>query len=103
MRNTIDLGPCPAEEECAQVGDPDYREKALTECRRYIAAIRSKMGDEPEGARLRIKSNPHDFGSYYEVACEYDEDDEAAADYAWECESKGPKTWDDTARVAAVA
>lgn len=32
----LSLGPTPAEEGCAQVGAPDYVERATRECRRYV-------------------------------------------------------------------
>ena len=64
------------------------------ECKRYIELIRQVCGEEPEGARLAIKSNPHDFGTYLDVVCWYDDDNEEAADYAWGLESMAPATWD---------
>jgi hypothetical protein len=92
----VELGPAPAGEECAQVGTDDYSSRARLECRRHIAAIRRKMGAEPEGARLTLKRLPHEPGDYYEVVCYYDEGDERAFDYAFACQSHGPKTWEDT-------
>jgi len=93
MMEWMELGPTPPEEDCAQVGQPDYREKAIPECRRYIDVIRKKLGPEPPGAQLKIKSNPHDFGTYYDVGCYYDEDNKEAMEYAFKCESEGPMTW----------
>lgn len=94
MREYVEIGPVPPDEECAQVGDPDYRSKALKECRRYIRLIRKKKGLEPEGAELKIKWFQHDFGSYAEVVCYYDENNKKAIDYAFRCESKGPQKWE---------
>jgi len=99
FKDFIELGPTPPEEESAQVGEDDYRKKAIAECRRYIGLIRQKLGSEPEGARLKIKSYPHDFGTYYEVACEYDDSKPVSVDYAFACESQGPQTWNDTTPV----
>ncbi|RLG67554.1 MAG: hypothetical protein DRO11_09995 [Methanobacteriota archaeon] len=95
MFDYIEIGPAPADESCAQVGDPDYSEKALKECRRFIKLIRSKLGPEPEGAELRVKSFSHDFGRYYEVVCYYDSDNEEAMEYAFRCEREAPTTWDE--------
>ena len=50
----IYLGPAPAHEPCVSVGDPDYATKALAECRAYIEAIRKVVGEEPDGAALRV-------------------------------------------------
>jgi hypothetical protein len=94
----IDIGSTPPEEDCAQVGSINYREKALEECHRYIDVIRKKLGPEPQGARLGIRSNEHDFGTYYEVVCYYSDED--GLNYALACEGYGPKTWDDIAPVS---
>jgi hypothetical protein len=99
FKDQVELGPTPPEEDCVQVGEENYRRKAIEECRRYIDLIRKKMGSEPEGARLKITSNPHDFGTYHEVACEFDEQFPKSVDYAFACESSGPQTWDDITPV----
>jgi hypothetical protein len=95
MRENIFLGPTPIEEPCAQLGGPDYEERALKECRRYIELIRKTNGPEPEGstARLRIVSCPHDFGTYYEVAVEYNIEDKIGEDYAYFLEENSPINW----------
>ena len=90
----LNIGPVPANESCQQVGTPGYdAQKARVECRLFIAAIRKHLGREPEGASLVVRSNPHDFGTYYEVACRYDENNEAAVDYAFKCEAEAPVDW----------
>ncbi|MDO8637597.1 MAG: hypothetical protein Q7R34_15420 [Dehalococcoidia bacterium] len=61
--------------------------------------IRKKLGPEPEGASLGIKSNPHDFGTYYEVLCYYDDENEEAAAYAYRCESESPTHWEEVPLV----
>ena len=66
--------------------------------RHTVALIRVKLGPEPVGAQLAIKSNPHDFGPYLEVVCHFDDQDEEAGAYAYKCESDGPRTWDDDGR-----
>jgi hypothetical protein len=95
MRDYLELGPTPCNEPCAQVGEDDYTARAFAECRRYIECIRKMLGNEPDGARLGIKAFPHDFGNYHEVVCYYDDDNEEAVNYAFKCESDGPKTWCD--------
>jgi hypothetical protein len=94
MREYIEIGPTPAEESCQQVGTPSYDPQAArAECQRFIEAIRKVVGKEPEGAVLRIKGNPHDFGTYFSVACYFEGDDETAVNYAYRCESDAPMTW----------
>lgn len=88
------LGSAPALEDCAQVGSPDYARDAKAECRAYIEAIRAVCGGEPEGARLTVKSQAHDFGAYYEVAVVFDGNNREAADYAAKCDEHAPTTWE---------
>ena len=96
MRDNISIGSAPYGEECVQVNSSgDYHEAMRVECRRFLEVIRKKLGPEPEGAHLGIKGNPHDFGTYYEVVCYFDPEDEEATKYAYRCESDAPSTWDD--------
>jgi hypothetical protein len=92
--DTVYLGPAPAEEDCAQVGRTDYEERARAECLAYIEAIRKVVGAEPDGARLRVKRQAHDFGSYLEVVCEFDGNNRDAAEYAARCDAEAPTTWE---------
>ena len=94
MRDYYPIGATPSEEDCAQVGQPGYRQKALAECERYIALIRTALGPEPPGAELAIKSFPHDFGMYYEVVVWFERDDAEAIAYAVRCDDDAPRTWD---------
>jgi hypothetical protein len=94
MRNYFCLGPSPAEEDCAQVGQPNYRETALAECRRFIQLLRATFGPEPDGAHLRVKWFEHDFGAYCEVVCSFDPERAATVAYAQRCEDDAPVTWE---------
>lgn len=87
------LGSAPADEPCAQVGGEDYEERAKAECRQYIAAIRIVCGDPPDGAQLKVVSQPHDFGVYWEVVVQFDPDDPAAVSYATQCDRQAPTEW----------
>ena len=93
-RDYVDIGSSPCDEDCAQMGAPDYYTRAKAECARFIELIRKTLGPEPEGARLAVKSNPHDFGAYYEVVCYYVDENDEARKYAYRCESDAPATWD---------
>lgn len=97
------IGSGPANEDCAQVGDPDYARNAKAECRAYIDAIRKVCGREPEGARLTIKGQPHDFTeAYYEVAVIYDGNNRSAAEYASKVDESAPRTWEEATMVAPL-
>jgi len=89
----------PDEEDCVQVGENNYQERAVIEGLRFIDLIRKKIGPEPKGARLRLKWFPHDFGSYCEVVCTFDTENEETIDYAFRCENNAPATWDDETLV----
>lgn len=97
-RDFVYIGPSPAEEDCAQVGSDNYHELARKECSALIAQLRRQFGQEPDGAELRVKRESHDFGSYLEVVCYYDERSQAAIEYAYKCEGNLPATWDEEAR-----
>jgi len=90
----ISVGPAPADEPCAQVGEDGYLQRAREECHRFIGLLRRKLGKEPPGARLLVKSFPHDFGEYLEVVCCHD-GSEAALGYALKCEGEAPARWVD--------
>ncbi len=102
MRDYIDIGPSPANEKCAQVGQADYARQARRECNRFIELLRKTIGEEPGSAYLATKSNPHAFGTYYEVVCYYDDTDEEATRYAVRCQDDAPTEWgDDSSENAA--
>lgn len=96
MRDYLNIGSSPASEDCAQIGAEGYREKAIEECTRFIAQLRKQFGNEPTGARLSIKWFQHDFGSYCEVVCYYDEELGDSLDYAFKCEGEAWDKWQST-------
>ena len=99
MENYLVLAPAPTEEDCVCVGEDNYMPRARAECQRFIALLRTKCGPEPEGARFAIKSFLHDFGSYLEVVCYFDETLPDSVAYALHCEDNLPATWDDESRI----
>ena len=87
MKNSVSIGPTPAEEDCEQLGigyDPVF---AKHQVRVFIRQLRREFGDEPEGARLKVSSESHDFGIYYEAACQFNPEIEESIDYAFNCEN----------------
>ena len=97
MRDCIELCSSPCAEDCAQVGSPDYYDRAKKECRIFIDQLRRQFGPEPDGARLFVKSNSHDFGTYHEVACRFNTDLPESADYAFRLDNELPERWDEQA------
>jgi len=96
MKDYISIGSSPCDEDCVQLGSSDYYKRATKECNQFIKLIRKACGEEPEEstARLAIKHNSHDFGTYLDVVCYFDDQDELGAEYALWCEGNTPMTWD---------
>lgn len=94
----ISLGAAPCEEECAQVGRADYSERSRRECLIFQRMLQRLYPAPNDHARLVVKSFSHDFGSYREVCVRFDDQDEAACDYAYALERETPPEWDAIAR-----
>lgn len=97
------LGSAPADEECAQVGTDEYADRARVECIAYkkqIARLVAAAGKEiPAKAAIITKGQSHDYGTYYEVAVRFDDNDADACDFAYWLEEHMPGKWDDEARA----
>jgi hypothetical protein len=99
MKDYLYLGPVPCDEDCAQVGDPDYRKNAIREMKAYINQLEREFPDwERDGVEFRIVWQNHDFGAYGEVVVDYNDADDASTSYAFEIESNLPYNWDEEAR-----
>jgi len=94
MDQGLCIGSSPYDEPCAQLGREGYHEQARQECRALIGQLRRMFGPEPDGARLYLNRNQHDFGVYLTVECAYAADVEKAAGYAFMLEAKLPARWD---------
>ena len=96
MRDYIEIGATPHDEDCAQVGSEGYAKRARHECEMFMKQI-AKHYPEPDNGWLKIKSFGHDFGTYYEVVACFDDEDEESTNWAFDIEgdSKGVlATWD---------
>jgi hypothetical protein len=96
---TLNFGSTPPNEDCAQVGQDDYIERAQRECEAYIAQLKRTYATVhsehlPESVKLRMKSHSHDFGTYYEVVATFDENDVQACAAAFWLDDNVPLTWD---------
>ena len=98
MRDYLSIGSSPCNEDCAQVGTPDFPERSRKECWAFIHQLERVFTNFPEGCYLGVKSFDHDFGTYREVVCYFDDQDEVAAAYAYNIENNTPATWDEAAR-----
>lgn len=93
-RDYLEIGPTPAEETCIPAGHNQNEERR--ECQRFINLLREMFGQERGSAKLIIKSNPHDFATYLEVAVSYQVEDKIGFDYALAIEHHTPRFWDKT-------
>src|SRR5260221_14265770 len=96
QRACVVLESGPAEEDCADVGRPGYKERALRECSTLVRQLRRQFGPEPAGASLAVRPMPHDVGTYYTVVVFYE--DAAAETYALQVERSFPGRWNAEAR-----
>lgn len=96
MREYIELGSAPAEEDCVQVSrTSEYLDAMRDECRRYRLLLEKKCPiPEEVNARYTIKQFLHDFGSYMEVCIVFDDTDEAACEFAYNLETELPLRWE---------
>lgn len=100
MKEYVELGPVPCDEEASQTNAENFTEENIKECRRYKELLESKFPEYPDaGCYFSIKSNPHEFGTYREVAINFDDKNETAGVFASEVENNLPKEWSDTTPV----
>ena len=99
---TLDLGPCPSDEECAQVGSDGYSGRAHRECAAWRDQVRRHFSTHgrvmPDSCQLAIDSHTHDFGQYHEVAVMFDPDDQPSVEFTNWLEESLPSRWDEIAR-----
>jgi hypothetical protein len=95
----LEIGPTPSEENCEQCGTAEYNAmRARAECVIYADQIQRHYGAPPEGTQIKVKSNRHEAGTYYEVAIYYSTPE--GGDYAYSVESDDRKMlvhWDSDA------
>lgn len=100
MKDYLELCSTPIDEPCAMVGSPDYSTRARAECRAFVGQLERAFPLAIEaGCSFRIKSNPHDFGTYFEVQVCFDDEDEIQTEWAYDIENDLPTHWDEIARA----
>lgn len=99
MRDYLEIASAPIEEELISVTDKyPYHNAMRHECKVFLQQLQRQFPDIPEGAYLKIKSCSHDFGTYYEVVCSFDDELPASVDYAYTLESTTPLHWDEESK-----
>jgi hypothetical protein len=100
---SLNIGPCPADETPAQLGSEHYR----TLCKLELSLFKQQLLEEillkwpEEGSLVRFKttSNPHDFGTYHEIDVVYDSTDSISVEQAFYCEGYASTSWTDERRT----
>lgn len=84
MPRHIDIGGAPAHAECAQLGQTeDFDSVNRLEVRLYEAALIARFGLPPGGCAFEARENRHDFGVYWTLALQIDDEaDKAVTAYA---------------------
>ncbi len=95
MRDSLNLAPVPLGEECAQLGSPEYLRRSRKECMAFIHQLKRVFGEPPSGASFKMTTNPHDFGTYRDVDIVFNDEDDAASEYAYKVEANLPEFWDE--------
>lgn len=102
MKECLEIGSSPSDESCAQVGDENYSSQARKECSVWIEQLKREVGkvypNFEDLISFKVKSNRHDFGTYYEVAVCYDTENEDSVRLAFMVESDASTRWDDQSR-----
>ena len=95
----IEIGPTPYDENCAQVGDDDYRKDAKKEMDVYINQLnRTFIDAKSKGIAFKQRWFDHDFGAYGEVCIYWNTENEIADEYAYVIERNLPSDWDEEAK-----
>ena len=95
-REFMEIGPVPAEENCAQVGDAFFKQVATIQMETYIDQLYREFPNAREhGISFVKKWYPHEFGTYGEVNISWPADNELATEYALDIEHNLPSHWDE--------
>jgi len=97
MKDFLSLGSTPPEEECAQLGQPNYHEQAQKECAAFINQLKRNF-KLINDMKFGIKRCPHDFGTYLDVVIYFDNDNEEECEIAYNIENNVPFEWDKRAK-----
>lgn len=95
----IELGSSPYSEDCAQLGQNgyyDFMRVEMKEFKRMMEELHPNTSDFI--GYYKVKSFPHDFGTYHELCVVYDDNDDDSINWALETENSVPEYWDNTAK-----
>jgi hypothetical protein len=94
---SLNIGPCPADEVPAQLGTAHYRQLARLELQLFRQQLTEEVANNwpEEGCLVYFKttSNPHDFGTYFDLDVVYNPTNPISRDQAYYCECKASPVW----------
>lgn len=92
MKQYLELGSVPCNEECVQVSKTKEHLPAMKkECLRYLSGLVKKYPD----MGFKIMNFAHALGNYCEVVIYYDDSDEEMMKKAYDIENNLPQTWEE--------
>lgn len=96
MRDYMELGPTPVDEDCVQITEPNYEKIGYEECLRYVHQLRKQFHDRPDGVDIKVRKLMYDGGCgyYYEAVATYDDTKEDQVSYVYDMESRLPAKWE---------
>ena len=88
------IAAAPLEEEHSKAGQPDHTERSRLECRIFQRMLERRFPAPNDHVHLVVRCFPHSYGTYREVEACFDDQDEAACEYAYRLERETPAKWD---------
>ena len=85
MRDFLYIGSTPSDETCFPAGHAQARAE--------VCLYRKQLEHEFPDGQFRIKSCPHDFGTYYEVVAYFDDEDDKQTTAAYNAECASSPLW----------
>lgn len=99
MRDQFELSTTvPHEESCVQIGEENYSKWSRLEAYTLIDQLTRLLGEPPSLTFFKVIPCSHDFGTYYDVAIVYDDEEEESEAYMLRVESELPYNWDEESR-----
>ena len=100
-KERIELGSAPYDEDCAQLGQPDYEERVRRELTAFMAQLRRvyrAAHNVDLSLPLIVVRHQHDFGVYHEVNVLFNSRISDEVEAAYWLEANVPSEWDETAK-----
>ena len=95
--DSFELGSAPwNEDECVQIEeDENYLLKMKEECERFKRMLENRFSGISDLVEVEVKKTNHEFGEYYEVMVNYDENNQESLEIASLIERHLPAVWQD--------